>query len=184
MDHQCHWWCFFNTSVSCRFCPLVLTSWTPRRGMANAGYAISQPSLEQGTLFSIPQFMSDWLYSIALHVSDPTASLGVVVFTIAFGMAPLVLAPFSETYGRLPVYISSAVLFWISFLPVPLAKVINYFCIITSMLNNLWKNIATVLVARFFCGVGASTSVSIVGGMLADIWQTHERGLPMVFLSK
>ena len=42
------------------------------------------------------------------------------------------------------------------------------------------QNVETVLVTRFIAGAGASTSVSIVGGMLADMWDTHERGFPMV----
>ncbi|KAF8587557.1 MFS general substrate transporter [Ramaria rubella] len=118
-------------------------------GASVSAYAISQPSLQE-----------------ALHVSDVTGTLGVVVFTLTFGGAPIVIAPFSELFGRLPVYIASALVYWIMFLPQALAK-----------------NFATVLVVRFISGIGASTSVSIVGGILADIWETHERGFPMAIFS-
>ncbi|KAF8526098.1 major facilitator superfamily domain-containing protein [Gautieria morchelliformis] len=114
-----------------------------------SGYAISQPSLEK-----------------ALHVSHSTGTLGVVVFTISVAATPLVLAPFSELYGRLPMYIASSLVFWIMFLPQALAK-----------------NFATELVTRFISGVGASTAVALLGGLLADIWETDERGLPMAIFS-
>ncbi|KAF8587054.1 MFS general substrate transporter [Ramaria rubella] len=114
-----------------------------------SAYAISQPSLER-----------------ALHVSDVPATLGVVLFTFTFGAAPLIIAPFSELFGRLPVYIASVLVYWIMFLPQALAK-----------------NFATVLVVRFIAGIGGSSAGSIVGGILADIWETHERGFPMAIFS-
>ncbi|KIJ26675.1 hypothetical protein M422DRAFT_272247 [Sphaerobolus stellatus SS14] len=118
-------------------------------GVANAGYAISQPSLEK-----------------ALGISSFLGTLGVAMFIVPFGIAPLVLAPCSELFGRLPVYIASAVIFWLMFLPQALAK-----------------NVETVLITRVISGVGASTSVSLVGGMLADMWDAHERGFPMAMFS-
>jgi MFS family permease len=42
------------------------------------------------------------------------------------------------------------------------------------------RNIATVLVGRFLCGACGSTGSTMVGGTLADMWETHERGTPMV----
>ncbi|KAF8527518.1 MFS general substrate transporter [Hysterangium stoloniferum] len=118
-------------------------------GGSVAAYAISQPSLQK-----------------ALNISDSTATLGIVAFTVSFGLAPLLLAPFSELFGRSPVYIASVVVFWLMFLPQALAQ-----------------NFTTVFVTRFIAGIGGSTSVSIVGGILADIWETHERGLPMAIFS-
>ncbi|KIJ26679.1 hypothetical protein M422DRAFT_191922 [Sphaerobolus stellatus SS14] len=126
-------------------------------GVANAGYAISQPSLEKG----------EWLtLCTALGISSLLGTLGVAMFIVPFGIAPLVLAPCSELFGRLPVYIASAVIFWLMFLPQALAK-----------------NVETVLITRVISGVGASTSVSLVGGMLADMWDAHERGFPMAMFS-
>ncbi|KAJ3801072.1 major facilitator superfamily domain-containing protein [Lentinula aff. detonsa] len=43
----------------------------------------------------------------------------------------------------------------------------------------LAQNIQTVLIARFIQGAFGSTWATMVGGTIADIWQSHERGLPM-----
>ncbi|KDQ61601.1 hypothetical protein JAAARDRAFT_190341 [Jaapia argillacea MUCL 33604] len=118
-------------------------------GGSVSAYAIAQPSLER-----------------TLHISTATGTLGIVVFTISYGAAPLVLAPLSEVFGRSPVYIASAIVFWLMFLPQALAQ-----------------NLETVLITRFISGCGGSTAVALVGGTLADIWETHERGLPMALFS-
>ncbi|KAG6829336.1 hypothetical protein H0H93_014497 [Arthromyces matolae] len=47
----------------------------------------------------------------------------------------------------------------------------------------LAKNLETILITKFISGIGASTAVSLVGGVLADIWETHERGFPMAIFS-
>ncbi|KAH7903661.1 major facilitator superfamily domain-containing protein [Hygrophoropsis aurantiaca] len=118
-------------------------------GGSVSAYSTSQPSLER-----------------ALHISDFVGTLGIVVFTVTYGAAPLMLAPFSEVFGRSPVYLGSALLFWLMFIPQALAK-----------------NLETVLITRFISGIGGSTAVALVGGTLADIWETHERGLPMALFS-
>ena len=42
------------------------------------------------------------------------------------------------------------------------------------------KDIQTILITRFFSGVFGSAPVANTGGVMADIWQPRERGLPMV----
>jgi hypothetical protein len=44
------------------------------------------------------------------HVSEEAAELGVTVFTVGFGAAPMILAPLSEIKGRKPVFIGAGVL--------------------------------------------------------------------------
>ncbi|KAF8527519.1 major facilitator superfamily domain-containing protein [Hysterangium stoloniferum] len=112
--------------------------------------------------------MRKWSLTIlgTLNISNFEAAFGVVIFTLSFGIAPLALAPLSELFGRLPVYVASAIIFWIMFIPQALAQ-----------------NLTTVLVSRFVSGIGASTSIAIVGGILADIWEMNERGLPMAIFS-
>lgn len=51
------------------------------------------------------QLLSEW------NVSHVAYNLGVTTFTIGFGIAPMVLAPFSEINGRRPVFIASGILF-------------------------------------------------------------------------
>lgn len=76
--------------------------------------------------------------------------------------APLIIAPCSEVWGRSTIYLVSAIIFTLFFIPQALAT-----------------NIATVLVTRFISGIAGSTAVSLVGGTLADVWSANDRGLPM-----
>ncbi|KAL8276146.1 hypothetical protein RQP46_011440 [Phenoliferia psychrophenolica] len=123
------------------FCALV--------SLSVSGYAIGQGSVQTD-----------------LHASRELVVLGVTLFTFTFGAAPLILAPFSEVYGRNGIYFVSAVVFTLFFLPQALAQ-----------------NIETMLVCRFISGIAGSTAVSLVGGTLADVWSTEDRGLPMALFS-
>ncbi|KAI5480014.1 Major Facilitator Superfamily protein [Pseudohyphozyma bogoriensis] len=112
-------------------------------------------------------------YSIAagsmeteLHASRLLVTSGISLFTIMFGSAPLVLAPISEVYGRLGIYLLSSVLFTLLFIPQALAP-----------------NIEAILINRFLSGIFGSSAVSLVGGTLSDVWVTSERGLPMALFS-
>jgi MFS family permease len=97
--------------------------------------------------------------------------------------APLLLAPLSEVYGRNGIYLVSAIVFAILFIP-----------------QGLAQNITTILVTRFLSsvfrpkfpdnwltdtcsGIAGSTAVSLVGGTLADVWTGAERGLPMALFA-
>lgn len=42
------------------------------------------------------------------------------------------------------------------------------------------KDMQTILITRFFSGLFGSAPVANTGGVMADIWQPRERGLPMV----
>jgi len=44
-------------------------------------------------------------------VSDVAYNVGITIFTLGFGVAPMVLAPFSEINGRRPVFIATGLLF-------------------------------------------------------------------------
>lgn len=98
--------------------------------------------------------------------SKTIALLGITLFTVTFGAAPLLLAPLSEVYGRSYIYFVSAVVFFLCFLPQALAK-----------------SIVLVLVFRFISGIAGSTAVSLVGGTLADVWRDEDRGTPMALFS-
>ncbi|KAG8865398.1 hypothetical protein FRB96_000288 [Tulasnella sp. 330] len=90
------------------------------------------------------------------------AALGLSVYAWGFACAPLILAPFSEEWGRNPLYLGSAFVFTLFFIPVALAQ-----------------NLTTIIIARIIAGAAGSTGSTMVGGSLADIWRTAERGLPM-----
>ncbi|KAG1894160.1 MFS general substrate transporter [Suillus fuscotomentosus] len=88
-----------------------------------------------------------------LNCTQLQATVGLSLYVIGFG--------FEET-GRRPLYIVSSVLFMLA-----------------EVMNALAPNIQTVIVSRMLQGVFGSTGASLVGGCIADIWQPHERGLPM-----
>ncbi|GAA5828189.1 hypothetical protein JCM11251_002628 [Rhodosporidiobolus azoricus] len=126
-----------------------------------------------GIIFCTFVSLSVSAYSIAenqvreeLHTTQILAILGITMFTITFGAAPLLLAPLSEVYGRNTIYLISAVVFALFFLPQALAQ-----------------NIQTVLVARFISGIAGSVAVAVTGGTLADVWRNEERGTPMAIFS-
>jgi multidrug resistance protein len=99
-------------------------------------------------------------------VSPVVYNLGITLFTCGFGIAPMVLAPFSEINGRRPVFIVTGLLFVICQLS----------CALTESFGGL-------LAARFFLGCGGSTFSTMVGGILADIWETSERNTAMTLFT-
>lgn len=112
-------------------------------------------------------------YSIAaktiaaqLNTSVELSLAGISLFTLTFGVAPLLLAPLSEVWGRRWIYIASAFVFWIFHIPMALAQ-----------------NIETMLVARFISGIGGSTAIALVGGTLSDLYSNEDRGIPMAMFA-
>jgi len=99
-------------------------------------------------------------------VSQTVAYLGITTFTIGFGIAPMILAPFSELNGRKPVFVVTGILFCVSQLS----------CTVTRSFPGL-------LVARFFVGVGGSTFASTIGGVISDIYLKEDRNTPMALFS-
>ncbi|KAG2133289.1 major facilitator superfamily domain-containing protein [Suillus clintonianus] len=97
-----------------------------------------------------------------LNCTQLQATVGLSMYVIGFGIVPLISSSFSEETGRRPLYIVSSVFFMLA-----------------EVMNALAPNIQTVIVARTLQGVFGSTGASLVGGSIADIWQPHERGLPM-----
>lgn len=96
------------------------------------------------------------------HVSKVAALTGITIFTCGFGVAPMVLAPFSELNGRRPVFLATGALFFIC----------QICCAVT-------KSFGGLLVARFFVGVGGSTFSTLVGGCVSDIYHKKVRATPV-----
>ncbi|KAF3016035.1 hypothetical protein E8E15_005066 [Penicillium rubens] len=95
------------------------------------------------------------------------ASLVVItVFVIGFGLGPMVFAPMSEIVGRRPVYALTLALAVIFVIP----------CAVS-------KNIGTLIVCRLIDGIAFSAPMTLVGGTLADLWKSEERGVPMAAFS-
>ncbi|KLO13266.1 MFS general substrate transporter [Schizopora paradoxa] len=97
-----------------------------------------------------------------LNCTTFQATIGLSLYTLGFGLIPLVTAPFSEEFGRQPLYVVSGFIFMIMHLGVALAQ-----------------NIQSVQIMRFIQGGAGSTGATMVGGTIADIWSPEQRGLPM-----
>lgn len=79
-----------------------------------------------------------------------------------FAITPLVLAPFSESYGRHRMYTVS-----------------TFFWLLCTLGVALSTNTAMVIVFRFLAGCFASPGSTLVGGSIADLWLTFERDAAM-----
>ena len=104
--------------------------------------------------------------SATFHVSEEVSLLTITMFVIGFGVGPLVFAPLSEMYGRKPVYIVTLAFAVIFVIPCAVAP-----------------NIGTLLVCRLIDGIAFSAPMTLVGGTLADLWRSEERGVPMAVFS-
>ena len=103
---------------------------------------------------------------------EPTASefgSPVEIATLAFSIYQLGLAfggpfaaPLSESFGRKPVVFISLPIFALFILGTGFAK-----------------NMATLVVLRFFAGFFAAPSLSMGSGTLSDLWQPEKRSGPM-----
>jgi multidrug resistance protein len=78
----------------------------------------------------------------------------------------MAFAPLSEIVGRRPIYASTLLLAVVFTIPGAVAK-----------------NIGTLLVTRTIAGIAFSAPMTLVGGTLADLWTTEERGVPMAAFS-
>ncbi|KAK4952627.1 Synaptic vesicle transporter SVOP [Elasticomyces elasticus] len=104
--------------------------------------------------------------SETFHVSMEVSLLTVTLFVVGFGVGPMVFAPLSEIVGRRPIYASTLLVALIFIIPCAVAK-----------------NIGTLLVCRFIDGIAFSAPMTLVGGTLADLWRSEERGVPMAVFS-
>lgn len=100
------------------------------------------------------------------NVSEEVALLTITVFVVGFGVGPMVFAPLSEVLGRRIIYATTLLLAVIFIIPCAVAP-----------------NIGTLIVCRAIDGIAFSAPMTLVGGTLADLWRTEERGVPMAAFS-
>ncbi|RMZ89862.1 hypothetical protein DV736_g2908, partial [Chaetothyriales sp. CBS 134916] len=94
------------------------------------------------------------------------ATLGLSLFVFGLGLAPMILGPLSEFYGRRPVYIFAYTGFFIWLIP----------CAVS-------QNIQTMLIARFFDGLCGSAFLSVAGGSVGDMFTVETLHSPMLIYS-
>jgi multidrug resistance protein len=97
-----------------------------------------------------------------LHVSREVAILGLSLFVLGLGAGPLLLGPFSEFYGRRPVYLISLAAFVLLGFPVAFAN-----------------NAAVFFIFRFLTGFAGSAFLSVAGGTVSDLYSINDAYMPM-----
>ncbi|KAI1857751.1 uncharacterized protein JN550_013087 [Neoarthrinium moseri] len=106
------------------------------------------------------------LLAAEFGVSRTAVLTGITLFTVGFAIAPMILAPFSEVNGRYPVFVVSGIVF-----------------VIFQAVCGIVSNLGGMLFARFMCGVGGSVFSTMIGGVIADLWEKEERNTPMALYS-
>ncbi|PWN19317.1 MFS general substrate transporter [Microstroma glucosiphilum] len=104
------------------------------------------------------------LVTAQFGISSTIYLLGNTTFLVSVAFAPLVLAPFSELVGRKNIFVVSAFVFTMMTIPQALAP-----------------NIEGIIIPRIFQGMAGSVGNSITGGIVADLFVSHDRSLPMSF---
>ncbi|KGO47701.1 Major facilitator superfamily domain, general substrate transporter [Penicillium expansum] len=97
-------------------------------------------------------------YSEEFNVSEVVGSLATALFLVGFGVGSLLSGPFSETFGRNAVYLTTMILFLIFIMAAALAP-----------------NIHSHLIFRFFAGFFGSTPLTCAGGTVADLWDPLQK---------
>ena len=90
-------------------------------------------------------------------ISQVVYNLGITLFTLGFGIAPMVLAPFSEINGRRPIFVLSGLVFtgWLSLLTAKAWLTL----LMGSVLDWMWSY-------RILCGIAC-------GQILFGHWRVY-----------
>lgn len=94
------------------------------------------------------------------NTSDILSSLCVSIFVLGYCVGPLFLAPLSELYGRANVLNAA-----------------NIFFVVWEIGCAKAPNLGSLIVFRFFAGIGGSGCLTIGGGVIADLFHADRRGL-------
>ena len=98
--------------------------------------------------------------------SETIGSFVVSIYVLGYAIGPLVIAPLSEVYGRIPVYHVNNVLFTIWTLACALAP-----------------GIGSLLAFRLLAGIAGSCPITIGGGSISDTFAQSERGAAMALFA-
>jgi multidrug resistance protein len=107
----------------------------------------------------VPQLMEEFHSD-----NDELASFVVSVYVIGFALGPMVLAPMSEVYGRLPVYYACNVLF----------TIFSVACAVSS-------NLGMLIGFRLLAGCAGSAPLSNGEGTISDLIIQEKRGASLSF---
>jgi DHA1 family multidrug resistance protein-like MFS transporter len=95
-----------------------------------------------------------------LQVGSEVGALGTTLYVLGFASGPLISAPLSELTGRK----------W----PLTIAMLVGGIFTIASAVA---KDIQTLVICRFLAGVCAASQLTVVPGVLADVFDNTYRGM-------
>lgn len=101
-----------------------------------------------------------------LGVSNSAMSITVTTYLIMQGLAPMMIAGFSDTAGRRPAYILCFTIYMIS-----------------NLALGLQNNYVALLVLRITQSAGSSGTVALASGLVGDLITSSERGQYIAFSS-
>lgn len=91
--------------------------------------------------------------------STTLTSLVVSVYVLGWAVGPLILSPLSEIYGRRRVIDAG-----------------NWFFVVWQIGCALAPNLSSLIVFRFFAGIGGAACITIGGGVVSDLFIPEKRG--------
>lgn len=94
--------------------------------------------------------------------NDLLASFVVSVYVLGFAIGPLIFAPLSEMYGRLPMYYICEIMF----------TIFSVACAVS-------KNMGSLIAFRFFAGMFGGVPLANGGGSISDMIPQESRGASM-----
>jgi multidrug resistance protein len=98
--------------------------------------------------------------------NDELASFVVSVYVLGLAAGPLIIAPMSELYGRLPCY-----------------HVCNGLFVIFTVACALSTNLNMLIGFRLLEGIAGSAPLTIGGGSIADVIPQEKRGIAMALFA-
>lgn len=95
-------------------------------------------------------------------VSETVALIPLSTYSLGLAFGPMISSPLSETFGRKLVYLITLPLFDIFLLA-----------------SGFSKNIAALIICRFFAGVFAAPGVSVAAAVISDFTTPEQRVVPL-----
>lgn len=92
--------------------------------------------------------------------SPMLSSFAVSIWILGYFLGPLFLAPLSELYGRLPVYLVCNTLFTVS-----------------NICTAVAPNLPALITFRFFCGCFGGAPLAVGAGTFGDLVRPEKRGM-------
>lgn len=175
-EHPQNWssakkWLVIVCVSSCSFCVTCNSSIVVSRSETLAFQSALRCVAKKKTLWTLP--CTRW-FLFQASTFDATASefsisrevslLGLSLFVLGLGTAPLLLGPVSELTGRRPVYLASLVGFLLLQFPVAFAN-----------------NAPVYFIFRFLVGLAGSAFLSVAGGTISDLFKPNDLFTPMGF---